>query len=372
MRIGHAFTVFATSVFLTATSALPASQIPIVNHATTAKSITPQLFAELEELARVVDISYCVGMTGIHKPFMCLSRCDEFPTFELVTTWNTGPLLSDSCGYIAYDHNPLNPRIVLAFRGTYSIANTIIDLQTGTHEYVPYLGENVTSSTSAPPCANCTVHSGFLKSWLHTREVIIPQLNEALLQYPKYQVELVGHSLGGAVALLAGLEFQARGWEPRITTFGEPKVGNQAFAAHIDAEFVGEIEKSMYRRVTHADDPVVLLPPTEWGYRPHAGELYISKPSLPPAFIDIQECAGDEDRECSAGADQSLVDDEVLAAADGDARTSGIIPARYNLWQLFFSHRDYFWRLGVCMKGGDPWDWKGKYETPDDEEFNEL
>ena len=368
MRFGLSLTVIVSSIFSSIASAFPATQIPLVSDAHTGASITPQLFAELEELARVVDISYCVGMTGIHKPFTCLSRCDDFPSFELITTWNTGPLMSDSCGYITYDHNPRNPRIILAFRGTYSIANTIVDLSTVPQFYVPYLGENDTTTTE-PSCQNCTVHSGFLTSWHHTRDTIVPRLNEALLQYPDYQVTLVGHSLGGAVALLAGLEFQARGWNPQITTFGEPKVGNQAFVEHIDAEFVSNKEKSRYRRVTHADDPVVLLPPTEWGYRPHAGELYIAKPALPPAFIDIQECNGDVDKQCSAGSDKSLVDDEVLAVADDESRTEGFIPARYKLWQLFFSHRDYFWRLGVCMRGGDPWDWKGRYETgePDGE-----
>lgn len=44
-----------------------------------------ELFDTLEELARLVDISYCVGTTGVQKPFQCLSRCAEFPDLELVT-----------------------------------------------------------------------------------------------------------------------------------------------------------------------------------------------------------------------------------------------------------------------------------------------
>jgi len=51
--------------------------------------ISQQLFWELEELARIVDISYCVGTAGlgIQKPFQCASRCGDkdFETFELVT-----------------------------------------------------------------------------------------------------------------------------------------------------------------------------------------------------------------------------------------------------------------------------------------------
>tara|TARA_R110002003_G_scaffold384_1_gene19191 strand:- start:5095 stop:5409 length:315 start_codon:yes stop_codon:yes gene_type:complete len=51
--------------------------------------ISQALFWELEELARIVDIAYCVGTAGlgIQKPFQCASRCGDrdFETFELVT-----------------------------------------------------------------------------------------------------------------------------------------------------------------------------------------------------------------------------------------------------------------------------------------------
>lgn len=49
------------------------------------QNVSQELFYELEELARVVDISYCVGSTGIQKPFLCASRCSDFQGFELVT-----------------------------------------------------------------------------------------------------------------------------------------------------------------------------------------------------------------------------------------------------------------------------------------------
>lgn len=51
------------------------------------QGISEDLFNELEEHSRIVDIAYCVGLagTGIRKPFACLSRCDNFKDFELVT-----------------------------------------------------------------------------------------------------------------------------------------------------------------------------------------------------------------------------------------------------------------------------------------------
>ncbi|CAK3848945.1 extracellular lipase [Lecanosticta acicola] len=382
-----------------------AEQTPLLRHGNGGRNVSVALFTELEELARIVDISYCVGMTslGITKPFKCLSRCTDFPDFELVTTWNTGPLLSDSCGYIALDHG--KRRIILSFRGTYSIANTVVDLSTVPQKYAPYPGEGDDDQTSSsddvskempkginrptkrndtgePKCDNCTVHSGFHSSWLNTRTVILDDLQEYILLYPQYKLELVGHSLGGAVAALAALDFKARGWDPRVTTFGEPRVGNRALVKYIDDRFTltqtlpDDDTAIKYRRVTHVDDPVPLLPLSEWGYAMHAGEIYISKPSLSPDLADLQRCEGDNDQDCIAAQDSTASDDPTARKRDLIASVKDEIydvtnepwgiPSRYKLWELFFAHRDYFWRLGLCIPGGDPLGGGSKYDPKEE------
>ncbi|KAG7293085.1 hypothetical protein NEMBOFW57_003131 [Staphylotrichum longicolle] len=337
------------------------------------EGVSTPFFASLERASRLVDITYCVGTSGIAPPFSCVSRCKEFPSLRLVRTWNTGVLLSDSCGYIAVDGDGDDDddengsggkgkgkgtagqgEIVVAFRGTYSIANTV--------------------------CDNCTVHMGFMASWRNAREVVIPALVAAREEHPGYRVHLVGHSLGGAVAALAALELRlGMGWrDVLVTTFGEPRVGNAKLAEYLDRAFglgKDERERSAYRRVTHVDDPVPLLPLSEWGYRSHAGEVYISKSSLPPGPEDLKFCRGDNDPECLGGADTEDWLGWVLGLgrrgrmqeeADDQVEALGLrrrwFPARLKLWQLFFAHRDYFWRLGLCLPGGDPADWgRDKY-----------
>jgi hypothetical protein len=220
-------------------------------------------------------------------------------------------------------------------------------------EYVPYPGDgNSTDSASTPRCENCTVHSGFYTSWQHTRTEILPHLFNALAEYPTYNVTLVGHSLGGAVAAFAGLEMLARGLNPTITTFGEPRIGNKALANYVNIRFnlssnsTTELDKRPYRRVTHLSDPVPLLPLDEWGYEPHAGEIFISNPDVPPEIGDIYHCNGSEDPACSAGPEPGT---------EGQKWT---LPTRFKFWQLFFAHRDYFWRLGLCLPSSDHF-WKG-------------
>lgn len=403
------FAAVCLSLWLWAISAhsLPTDQKPLPNIGVSrllSRNVSSHLFYELEELARIVDITYCVGTTGIQKPFMCVSRCQDFEGFQLVKvcvhsmeremitllmsifqTWNTGPLLADSCGYIVVSHAPYPKRIIIAFRGTYSITNTVIDLSTVPQEYVPYPedGQMDGKVNKARRCTDCTVHAGFMMSWRNTRSEVLPELETLVNQYPDYQITLVGHSLGGAVAALAGLELKGKGWNPKVTTFGEPKIGNEGLMAYIDAAFPSHNknpEKNMYRRVTHINDPVPLLPLKEWNFKMHAGEIYISKPDLSPKVHDLQHCDGDEDILCISGADPPPV--ELKAVNDpnqdvetwlqesnltefwNDGRTALAFPSRFKLWQLFFSHRDYFWRLGVCIPGGDPLNWHIKYPPP--------
>ncbi|OJJ47441.1 hypothetical protein ASPZODRAFT_130904 [Penicilliopsis zonata CBS 506.65] len=344
------------------------------------REVSAKLFESLEESSRLVDIAYCIGSTGVHKPFECLSRCQEFEGFELITTWNTGPLLSDSCGYIAISHPPYPKRIIVAFRGTYSVTNTIIDLSAYPQRYVPYIPDDNEGGGDDPrekaKCTNCTVHAGFMTTWQNTRSTVLPAVETARKQHPDYEIVLIGHSLGGAVAALAGLEFQLKGWSPQVTTFGEPKLGNRAFVNLLDEAFSVNVDQSLlpreeeeeeeelprFRRVTHANDPVPLLPLDEWGYETHAGEIFISKPDLPPGRTDLERCEGNRDLRCIEGASYGS---NAVNIAGGQTVLSeqprrqridgaGLIPARFRLWELFFAHRDYFWRLGLCVPGGDP------------------
>jgi len=244
----------------------------------------------------------------------------------------------------------------------------------------------------AKTCTNCTVHTGFWTSWQNTRPLILPHIKYLREKYPDYELHVVGHSLGGAVAALAALEFDGTGYNPTVTTFGEPRVGNAGLRNWIDWTFSLPSERmndgrnplhaGRYRRITHVDDPVPLLPLQQWGYRPHAGEVYISKASLQPSILDIHLCFGDEDVNCIAGAEvdeswfnaafpkETLDIQTSLELLEGDPTIQkrwGIpIPARYKMWQLFFAHRDYFWRLGLCLPGGDPLDWgRERYDFGD-------
>lgn len=242
--------------------------------------------------------------------------------------------------------------------------------------------------TEPKKCQNCTVHAGFWISWKNARDTVLSAVTQALEKYPDYEVTLIGHSLGGAVAALAGLEMYSRGLDPHVTTFGEPKLGNDKMADFINEIFDLSKEREeddtqlRYRRITHVNDPVPLLPLTEWGYVPHAGEIFISKLDLPPSREDVEHCTGNVDKRCIASSEEDgkeekakdlpllaldvhqqqilspLTDDQSLSEGEEVKAQWALVPARYRIWELFFAHRDYFWRIGLCVPGGDPSSWR--------------
>jgi hypothetical protein len=374
----------AVIAFASLSLSAPVEETIIAQHAN-GRSVSAALFLELEEFARLCDITYCIGNggLGITKPFQCLSRCTDFPSFELIKSWNTGPMMSDSCGYIALDH--AQKRVIVAFRGTYSISSALVDLATLPQDYAPYPGGN----PNEPKCEACSVHSGFQGAWANTQEIVMPAVKDAIAKYHNYKLHVAGHSLGGVMAGFAALDMASHGWDPIVTTFGEPRGGNKNFVKWFDDRFnlrnnsIPQ-EKLKYRRVTHIDDPVPQVPPTEFGFLMHAGEIFISKASLSPEITDLQHCYGDADKKCIAGQDSTVHEDRdetnapprrLDGAPQGDLLSSVTdeletvigqpwgIPARFKLWNMLFAHRDYFWRFGICVPGGDPTEnHSGKYD----------
>jgi hypothetical protein len=216
-------------------------------------------------------------------------------------------------------------------------------------EYLPYPVNNAT-------CDNCTVHSGFMASWNDTKEKVMPMVEQLVATYPEYDLVLAGHSLGGAVAGLAALEFKARGWNVTVTTFGEPRLGNKELAGYMDSMFPWNVSErnNKYHRVTHVHDPVPLLPFEDWGWSMHGGEIFISKSSLPPGLADLERCEGDEDEKCIQGASSSQVSLLMnhrgeFQIQSGHIPTLPHLPGSLQLWQLLFAHREYFWRMGLCF-----------------------
>ena len=75
---------------------------------------------------------------------------------------------------------------------------------------------------------------------------------------------MTGHSLGGAIAQLAAIEFAQLGYNVTLVTLGSPRVG--------DSNFADLLNRSIQRiyRITHSRDPIVHVPYVFMGFL-HAG-----------------------------------------------------------------------------------------------------
>lgn len=129
-------------------------------------------------------------------------------------------------------------RTVIALRGTSNLKNIRTD---------------VTYDKKKDDILGVRLHRGFRAAARRVFDEVAPLV-------PKdHGVELTGHSLGGAEAAVLGAYFKAQGWTvTRVTTFGQPKVTDEAGAK--------KLADLPLLRVVNVDDPVPLVPPRELKY----------------------------------------------------------------------------------------------------------
>jgi hypothetical protein len=151
--------------------------------------------------------------------------------------------------------------LVVAFRGTVAtkIANWYADLDA---KLVPI-------SEGSP----IEVHRGFKKAFDESMEKKLRELLKAKRK-PDDQIVFTGHSLGGALALIAAWQLRDLELKPVVYTFGQPHVGNKEFAKALDTCGV------VHRFVT-ANDPVPrALKIKKLAYDHGTEAIYIGKKGL--------------------------------------------------------------------------------------------
>ena len=117
-------------------------------------------------------------------------------------------------------------------------------------------------------------HAGFLQDFTAIDVKIECQVKKYLQRNPDGKIFITGHSLGGALAILCALELSVQKIPVAgVYTFGQPRVGNGAFARTYNAR-LGNVTFA----VTNADDPIPLLPPLLNGYRDTGIEVFLPTP----------------------------------------------------------------------------------------------
>ena len=126
--------------------------------------------------------------------------------------------------------------IALAFRGTE--ANKMEDIKT-----------DLKSKTTQCETGG-KIHIGFQEGYEKVAVDIQAKINEP--QFQEKPLFITGHSLGGALAMIAAKKLTHKGGIAACYTFGAPRVG--------DEEWISDIKTPVYRLV-NAADCVPMLPP---------------------------------------------------------------------------------------------------------------
>jgi hypothetical protein len=172
--------------------------------------------------------------------------------FEMVTTVSNST--TNIFGYVGYTGTTAQ----VIFRGTQvaSLANWIEDL-------------NFSHTSPYPLIPNAFVHTGFLDAWHSVKSQVVAAVKSIQNYITPTGFYFSGHSLGAALSVLAAIEIGAPLSVPvTCYNYGEPRVGNQAFA-----EYFNQKIGTTYRIVNKADI-VPHLPPKNLGFWHIATEVW--------------------------------------------------------------------------------------------------
>ncbi len=167
----------------------------------------------------------------------------------------------------------------VVFRGT--VASSLKDW---------ILNLNVSKPADYDKCAACGVEGGFLHGWRTLAPAILRNL-QTLGFGPGSTLHVTGHSLGAAMATLAAFELADKGYKVATQyTFGQPRVGNKAFANLFESKMGAQ---GQYR-VTHYHDPVPHVPLQRMGFWHTTTEVWYDKTNS-----KYTVCTGGEDPSCA-------------------------------------------------------------------------
>ena len=163
--------------------------LPVIEH------VSQQLLNRMKLMSQYAAAAYCPensnsSLTDIKCHTHNCPLVEERHVQSLVEFEDM--VAADSTGYVSIDDRGKD--IVVAFRGSKSRANWHQDIRI------------IRISTGW--CDECNSHHGFWESWMQVRDLILEPVKRAMKLHPDYNLVVVGHSLGAAVATLAAGEIR--------------------------------------------------------------------------------------------------------------------------------------------------------------------
>ncbi|CDK24373.1 unnamed protein product [Kuraishia capsulata CBS 1993] len=303
-------------------------------------AISIEMYDFLDHQASLAQIAYCInGKGGLRRgpdselifPSQLDTSVDANETLGEQRRYTLETIIDPGSGYVLVDH--LCCTIHLVFRGSKTQDDWLSDASFLPSKFEPIvLKESAWKEVWGYPLASAAVglmspsqalakwsevfeegfwvHTGFFATVERILPVVLGAVVKAQVNNHGYTVEVTGHSMGGAVALLCAIEFDLVGMQVGVTTFSAPRTFSPKLARFVDSRFV-------HRRVVHGGDIVPYVPP-----RPiygHSGtEMYVAKKGLPHAASDVAVRGGGGEAQNAEAQDADNEDELVESTGIGE------------------------------------------------------
>ncbi|KAJ7639217.1 lipase class 3 family protein [Roridomyces roridus] len=230
------------------------------------------------------------------KAWNCGANCNANAGFQTVASGGDGSAVQ--YWYVGYDAN-LNT-IIVTHQGT-DPTKFLAD-ETDVDFFLQHMNTTLFPGLSS----SIEVHSGFADEHALTAPSILAAVQAAVAKWPSVKsVTLVGHSLGGALALLdfAYLPLHLPSLQYKGIMFGMPRVGNQAWADYIS-------QGSLITHVNNKLDIVPIVPGRGLGFHHPTGEVHIQDDSA----SEWLACPGQDNTsgKCTTGAVPTIFDGSII------------------------------------------------------------
>ena len=186
---------------------------------------TAETHFELAQLGQFAELAYSVIEPDFVFEHLDVLMKEKFPLEgydALVGAKLVSSFVGDTAklpGYVAY--RPETKQLVVAFSGTATLGQSVLDLRFRKHKH--------------PAGQGCKVHNGFWRLYKGCRPQALAGIRDGLQQHEVLEVVITGHSLGGALASLLALDLvtapSLQSLLPpnvglKIVGYGSPRVGN--------------------------------------------------------------------------------------------------------------------------------------------------
>lgn len=125
--------------------------------------------------------------------------------------------------------------LIVSFQMTLSYLDVMYDLFGKVERWPYFLSYEQETHPNFFHRGSAKVHAGFYHKYIPLRQKYVDFCTEYIQQHPSKRIILTGHSLGGALSLLAAADEDSLlvPYIYRVFAFGSPEVGNLSFADHM-------------------------------------------------------------------------------------------------------------------------------------------